>query len=388
MLLSPPPFVIDLRIATSAVEGLRFLLATRIADISDLVGRLETMEVHALARRVRVRTKLRTNEADRQRLLSGPPGAALPEVEGVFNEGIRLCGALGALDERVASIEARLKGLSDEVDTLRELCKRLLDTTELRGANLDAETARYHRATRSLSQLVDQDNAVLLEQVLEGPVQQLADMAVRLEVVRRLMIRRLPGAAKEISACPGEVRRVVDAFDRLVFSLHPDTLDADGLAVTLRELARRVPPPVTCRFELIGEERQRLRPSLETTVLRVVQEAVGNAIRHGRAEQVDIVLSLHGDRVVVVVRDEGEGFDVVATEARLGRTGALGLLTMRERVELEGGALKLRSAAGAGTEIRATFDLLPRDRPLPPAGPPMVPRAAPPPPPPPLAPPW
>lgn len=384
MTLSSPPFAIDFRIATSAVEGMRFLLATRIADIGDLVGRLETMEVHVSARRLRVRARLRQNEAARERLLdvarSGPA-----EGGSVFNEGIRLCGELGTLDERVDGIEARLQGLAAEIGTLRELSRRLLETSELRGANLDEDIARYHRATRGLSQLVDEDNAALAQGVLEGPVQQLADLAQRLEVVRRLMARRLPAAAREFSACPADARALLERFDSLIFRLHPGTLDEGGLAATLRELARRVAPPVTCRFEVIGEERRRLRPSLETAILRVVQEAMTNAIRHGRAEQVDVVLSLHGDRVVAVVRDEGEGFDVVATEARVGRTGALGLLTMRERVEVEGGTLKLRSAAGAGTEIRATFDLAPRRPAATPATPSGVARGvpiAPPPPPP------
>ncbi|MFN2568194.1 MAG: sensor histidine kinase [Candidatus Dormibacteria bacterium] len=355
--LSSPPFSIDFRIATSAVEGLRFLLATRRADIRELVGRLETMEVHVSARRARVRSQLRRNEAARQQLLASLTTSSPHEVERVFTEGIHLCGELGALDERVGSIEGRMKALETETGILMELSDRLLEASELRGANLNEDTARFNRAIRGLSQLIDDDNAAVAREVLEGPVQQLADLSVRLEVVERLMARRLPGAAKEFSACLGAARAAQEAFERMIFAIRPGMLDDVGLARTLRELARRIPSPVACRFELIGDERWRLRPSLEVAILRLVQEAVRNAIRHGHAQEIDVVLSLHGDRAVVMVRDDGEGFDVVATEARLGKTGALGLITMRERVEVEGGILKVRSAPGAGTEVGATFDL-------------------------------
>ena len=54
--------------------------------------------------------------------------------------------------------------------------------------------------------------------------------------------------------------------------------------------------------------------------------------------------------------DHGEGFDVGATEARLGRTRSLGLISMRERAENVGGTLEIRSALGAGTEVRAVFN--------------------------------
>ena len=57
-------------------------------------------------------------------------------------------------------------------------------------------------------------------------------------------------------------------------------------------------------------------------------------------------------RVAVVVLDDGEGFDVAATEARLGRSSGLGLLTMRQRAAMEGGQLEVRSLVGAGTEVR------------------------------------
>ena len=66
--------------------------------------------------------------------------------------------------------------------------------------------------------------------------------------------------------------------------------------------------------------------------------------------------------VVAVVKDDGDGFDVGATDARLGRTDGLGMIQMRERAALVGGRVQVRSGLGLGTEVRVT---IPDSRPTP-----------------------
>jgi signal transduction histidine kinase len=109
------------------------------------------------------------------------------------------------------------------------------------------------------------------------------------------------------------------------------------------------------RVQVVGQE-PKLPPAVASAAFRVVVEAIDNARRHGRAEEVEVVLSFSPRRLHVVVSDGGEGFDVSATEARLGRTRALGMVGMRERVENASGTLDIRSTLGAGTEVRAVFD--------------------------------
>jgi two-component system sensor histidine kinase DegS len=90
-------------------------------------------------------------------------------------------------------------------------------------------------------------------------------------------------------------------------------------------------------------------------LFRIVQEAVTNAQAHGHAAAIEVALLFQPSRVVVVVSDDGEGFDVGATEARLGRSAGLGLITMRQRVENENGQIDIRSLVGEGTEVRVNF---------------------------------
>ena len=73
---------------------------------------------------------------------------------------------------------------------------------------------------------------------------------------------------------------------------------------------------------------------------------------HSHATRVDLIVSFHAGRLIVVVKDDGDGFDVVATEARLGRSRTVGLIEMRERARLVDGRLEIRSIPGIGTEVR------------------------------------
>jgi signal transduction histidine kinase len=100
-------------------------------------------------------------------------------------------------------------------------------------------------------------------------------------------------------------------------------------------------------FGAIGLDAARLPAAMETTIYRIVQEALVNVVRHARATHVDVILERCQDAVKVIIEDNGRGFD---TNAAL-YSGRLGLLGMRERVEMLGGSLEIDSAPGLGTTV-------------------------------------
>ena len=96
----------------------------------------------------------------------------------------------------------------------------------------------------------------------------------------------------------------------------------------------------------LGEMRP--PPEAETALYRIVQEALTNVVKHAEARRVSITLVRKGESAVVVVEDDGRGFEPEAV-----RDGALGFVGMRERVELVGGRLAVESSPGAGTTLVA-----------------------------------
>jgi signal transduction histidine kinase len=137
----------------------------------------------------------------------------------------------------------------------------------------------------------------------------------------------------------------------LIAELRPAALDQIGLAPALQSLAERTESAQGLIVDLqvdLGDDG-RLAPEIESTLYRLVQEALTNVGKHAGAEHAHVVVQQEDDSVSVLVRDDGAGFDPTVT------TGGFGLRGMRERVALAGGDLSIESAAPDGTVIRATI---------------------------------
>jgi signal transduction histidine kinase len=162
--------------------------------------------------------------------------------------------------------------------------------------------------------------------------------------------------AEQVPAHDTSFRRLREALDRveaqlrrLARELRPTILDDLGLAPALewlgQGLAERRDVTVT-----IDAPEGRLAPEIETALYRIVQEALTNAVRHAQPRRIAVEVREEGPRIRAVVRDDGQGFDVVAALARRGERG-LGLIGIRERAAALGGTVDIRSTPGQGTEL-------------------------------------
>jgi signal transduction histidine kinase len=134
---------------------------------------------------------------------------------------------------------------------------------------------------------------------------------------------------------------------RLAVELRPAALDDFGLVAALDRLADTIREKTGVEVEVEAYLRDtRLEPSLETTLYRIVQEALTNVVKHADARRVSISVVRKDGSISAVVEDDGRGFDVEGA-----RDDALGLLGMRERVGLVGGRMSIESAPGAGTTL-------------------------------------
>jgi signal transduction histidine kinase len=134
---------------------------------------------------------------------------------------------------------------------------------------------------------------------------------------------------------------------RLAVELRPTALDDFGLAAALERLASTFSEQTGTKVELesrLGDDR--LPSDVETVLYRIVQEALTNVVKHAQAEHVSIVLQRKGGAVTTVIEDDGRGFSGDDQQ-----DGGLGLVGMKERVELVNGRLEIESAEGAGTTL-------------------------------------
>jgi len=158
----------------------------------------------------------------------------------------------------------------------------------------------------------------------------------------------------------------IEGLRHLITELRPAALDDLGLIPALEALARRAQAidglEVRTEIDLGPGEEQRLDPELESTLYRVVQEALTNVSRHANATSATISVTRTNGTVRAAVTDDGQGLPAGGQASRP-RTpgeelkGGFGLSGMRERAELVGGELELTPAPGQGTTVRLTVPL-------------------------------
>jgi signal transduction histidine kinase len=160
-----------------------------------------------------------------------------------------------------------------------------------------------------------------------------------------------------------ELRRVaeetLEEVHDLAVALRPSVLDDVGLIPAVERHCGSFGArfDIAVSFRHIGMEGPRLPAEMEVAVYRVVQEALTNAARHGRARKAHVLLEREDDRVLLAVADDGQGFDADAWRADAFRGGHLGLRGMEERVHLFGGSFCVDSTPGEGVLIWAQLPL-------------------------------
>jgi two-component system, NarL family, sensor histidine kinase DevS len=162
-----------------------------------------------------------------------------------------------------------------------------------------------------------------------------------------------PATKKAVSDLRELVVTTLQDVRRLAVQLRPTALDDFGLVAALERLVQTFAETTGVEVDLeprLGAER--LPPEVETTLYRLVQEALTNVVKHAEARHVSILLARREGSVIAVIEDDGLGFD---PDARDG--DGVGLLGMQERVELHDGRLTVESAPEAGTTLRIEIPL-------------------------------
>jgi PAS domain S-box-containing protein len=142
--------------------------------------------------------------------------------------------------------------------------------------------------------------------------------------------------------------------DFLAWELRPAALDDIGLAEAVGNYVRQWSQHagVKAEFHTAGMDTERLAPETETNLYRITQEALNNPMKYARAKRVDVLLERRDHQVVLIVEDDGVGFDPKRQASGDGDKG-MGLIGMRERAVLVGGTLEIESAPEQGTTIFA-----------------------------------
>lgn len=200
----------------------------------------------------------------------------------------------------------------------------------------------------------EQTSRQLARALHDGPTQAMAALAMRINLARRLLSTDPALAGEELGKVEDLARSTTREIRLMLFTLRPQILESSGLAAALKDLASQVGETYGQKIQVQVEAAAvtELAPEQQGLIFNIAAEALSNACKHAQAKNILLGLSrAKPDMALLEVEDDGQGFDAGDEQAKRENKNALGLSTLRERVEMIHGRIELESRPGLGTRL-------------------------------------
>jgi len=198
----------------------------------------------------------------------------------------------------------------------------------------------------------EQERLHLSRQLHDGPAQSLTNLILQAEICERLFDKDTLRAKTELGVLKKAVNDTFQKIREYIFQLRPMMLDDLGLAPTLKQYAQEFEGKrnISCNLMITGTER-RFPPYVEVTMFRVIQALLNNIADHSNATQAQISMEIQSDRITATITDDGVGFDVETELANASQQKHMGLISMKEQINMLNGEINIESVIGQGTTV-------------------------------------
>ena len=278
--------------------------------------------------------------------------------------------ALGQRAERVAWGDFDGAGIGRPVGGVREI-EDLRCTLDQMARRVQSYQIGMHDYIAAITQGQEDERKRLARELHDETVQALIALGQRVEMAQKALPGDPERAAERLATARSMIAESLEGVRRFSRDLRPTYLDDLGLVPALEMLARpdskdgagpaeasgtgpagsgRGQEPAI-ELTIVGPER-RLAPDMELAAYRIVQEALNNVIRHAQATRAWVEVHFDVDHLTLVVRDDGQGFEMPRLPDDLARRGHFGLMGIQERAFLYGGQVTVNSSAGKGTTLQ------------------------------------
>ncbi len=236
----------------------------------------------------------------------------------------------------------------------------VLDITDRKQAEEQLKVS--HERLRSLSAHLETVREEERKKIAHDLHDETSQLLASLNAYVEAAIGKLPADSKEVRALLQKAQvssiQILDQLHRLIYELRPTIIDDFGLVTAIEWLIENSleVKGINVDFKVIRQERS-LPSELKTAIFRVIQEAINNIVRHANARNVIVSLQFKRSALKIVIEDDGTGFDVEKAIDSKDRPRGLGLVGMKERIELFDGTFNIYSSQVGGTRITIELPL-------------------------------
>jgi len=264
-------------------------------------------------------------------------------------------GRVQWLDGAIFDITER-KRFEDELERSQYKleCKVQERTAELLAANkvLQKEIAERHRLEKEILAISERQQQRLGRELHDGLGQLLTGIALTSKVLERNMAAKSLTEAASVAKIARLINQGITQTRNLAKGFYPVDLHSYGLVSALKSLASNMEQlfGISCRFRCEGAVEVE-DVSTKIQLYRIAQEAVTNAVKHGKAKNIAIIMSSSGDTAIIKIENDGEEMP-----AEHGKSSGMGLRIMRYRARVINALLDIRSGAAGGAVVTCTFE--------------------------------
>jgi two-component system sensor histidine kinase DegS len=335
------------------------------SPLEELIGesRREYEQVQLELREIDVLIKQSTSEVEKLAQRNAQITNRMKQIETTFDtvprEDIQeVYTAFQDAQKRLFMMRGQLEKLQSDrrhVQRYGDQLRRLLEATEgafIKQGDGGVGSGTAQPAVVRIVEAQENERQYLVQELHDGPAQALTNLILQAEICERLFDKDANRAREELANLRAAVTSTFQTVRSFMFDLRPMMLDDLGLIPTLKKYAEehREKSGIPTNLTITGKER-RLQSHNEVTIFRAIQELVKNAWNHAHCTSIEISLDMGEDWIRASVEDNGSGFDVDAVMQAVERHKTIGLVTLRERIEMLGGQLHLDSGIGRGTKV-------------------------------------
>jgi signal transduction histidine kinase len=273
---------------------------------------------------------------------------------------VHLNKMIETLHRRSVELAASNRLLKVEI-TQRKTVEAALRKSEHHHGTLLAQSRRLQEQLRHLSRQIlsaqEEERKMISRELHDEVAQTLTGINVQLAALKTQSTINTKDLQKKITRTQRMVEKSVDIVHRFARDLRPTVLDDLGLIPALNSFAKSFAKRTHLRIRLtVFAAVEQLDNAKRTVLYRVAQEALTNVAKHAQATGVDIRIEKLSNTACLSIKDNGKSFRVQQM-LHTRRNNRLGLLGMRERVEMVGGSFTVESSPGHGTTVRAELPL-------------------------------
>lgn len=255
--------------------------------------------------------------------------------------------------KRLLDTRQRADRLASRVGVVLEYLKKDLQEAADRLEGMQ----QWQQMALRILEAQEEERRRVAREIHDGPAQSMANVVMRAEFCLKLLQKDPAKLRGELMTLQDLVRDSLQDTRKIIFDLRPMALDDLGIAAALKKFVANYKEQygLPVEYQCFGSQK-RLPQAVEVALFRIVQEGLNNIYKHANATSAVVKMEVLPEKVNLMIRDNGRGFNVNKVFKDAERKG-YGLIGIRERVQLLNGELEIQSSPGKGTSLTVSISL-------------------------------